>query len=170
MMKIIGFVLLFLLMSNYSLALSATQQTTFTVTINSVFELSIDQGLIDFGKMNPGETKHNMPSSGILVLSKTNNGNPWFLKIDSSSPFASGNNLIQAANFKWSGWTDGAGTWFGMGSNIIRSTPTIAYASAAGEENNLPNGTTNHFKFNLAVPSSQAPGIYTTTVKFTMTE
>lgn len=170
MRNIFGFIFLLLLISSSAFALSATQQTTFTVTINSVFELSIDQGLIDFGKMNPGETKHNIPASGILVSSKTNNGNPWFLKISHTSPFASANNLIPDSNFKWTGWSDGAGKWFGTVNNNIRITPSIAYTSGAGEENNLPNGTTNHFKFKLAVPSNQAPGIYTTTVKFTMTE
>ena len=151
-------------------ALTASQQTTFTVTVSSVFELSIDQGMIDFGRMKPGETKWNVPPSAINVVAKTNSGKPWFLKVSNDSPFNSANYIIPNSNFYWSGWTDGAGKWYGTANDQISTAPKIVYASAAGEENNLPNGTANHFKFKLAVPPNQAPGYYMTTVKFTMTE
>ncbi|MEK7375826.1 MAG: hypothetical protein AABZ57_01480 [Candidatus Margulisiibacteriota bacterium] len=153
-----------------ALALSASQQTTFTVTVSSIFELSIDQGMVDFGRMKPGETKWNMPSSGVNVVAKTNNGKPWYIKVSNSSPLNSANNIIPNNNFYWSGWTDGTGKWYGSASDQISTAPKIVYGSGVGEENNLPNGTANHFKFKLAVPSNQAPGFYMTTVKFTMTE
>jgi hypothetical protein len=126
--------------------------------------------MIDFGRMKPGEIKWNIPSSAVNVVAKTNSGKPWFLKISDSSPFNSANNIIPNDNFYWSGWTDGAGKWYGSANDTISTAPKIVYASGAGEENNLPNGTANHFKFKLAVPSSQAPGFYMTIVKFTMTE
>ncbi len=153
-----------------SWALSATQQTTFTVTVTSVFELSIDQGVIDFGRMRPGETKWNIPASAVNVVAKTNSGKPWYLKLSNDSPFNSANYIIPNSNFYWTGWTSGAGKWYGTANDQMSTAPKIVYASAAGEENNLPNGTGNHFKFKLAVPENQAPGYYMTTVKFTMTE
>lgn len=151
-------------------ALTSSQTSLFTVTVSSVFELSIDQGVVDFGRMKPGETKWNIPSSGISVTARTNSGKPWYLKISSATPFSYGPNMIPYSKFVWTGWTDGAGKWYGTGNNSMTPTPSLVYSSGLGEENNLPNGTGNHFKFKLSVPENQAPGVYTTTVKFTMTE
>jgi spore coat protein U-like protein len=151
-------------------ALTSTQQSLFTVTVSSVFELSIDQGVIDFGRMRPGDVKWNIPSSGITVTARTNNGKPWYLKVSAATPFSFGSYMIPYSKFVWTGWTDGAGRWYGTGNNFMTPTPSLVYASGLGEENNLPNGTNNHFKFKLTVPENQAPGVYTTTVKFTMTE
>lgn len=168
--KILYGVLMFLLIGGSCLALSQSQQATFQVSVASVFELSIDQGFIDFGRMRPGETRGNMPSAGLLVTAKTNSGRPWSLKISDSSAFSSGPYTIPNDNFIWSGWTDGAGRWYGTGKESMTITPTLVYGSGAGEETNLPNGVTNHFRFKLNVPSNQRPGTYQTTVKFTMTE
>ncbi len=151
-------------------AQSTDQQATFTVSVASVFELSIDQGFIDFGRMNPGETKWNMPPAGIMIQAKTNCGNPWYLKISNDSPFSSSSNVISNSHFSWYGWTNGAGKWYGTGENTMSLTPALVYSSGAGEENNMPGGTVNYMKFRLKVPENQAPGNYTTVVKFTMTE
>ncbi|MCX5749797.1 MAG: hypothetical protein NTZ10_06105 [Candidatus Saganbacteria bacterium] len=159
-----------ILTGGISFALSSTQQSTFTVTVSSIFELSIDQGMIDFGRMKPGEVKWNIPPSGVTVTAKTNSGKSWFLKVSASNPFSYGSYMIPYSKFVWTGWTDGAGRWYGTGNNIMTPTPSLVYASALGEENNLPSGTNNHFKFKLSVPENQSPGVYTTTVKFTMTE
>ncbi len=171
MKRIISAAVIFLLIGGISsAALSTNQQATFTVSVASVFELSIDQGFIDFGRMNPGDMKWNMPPAGITVQSKSNSGKPWYLKVSNDSPFSSGSNTIPNSNFSWSGWTDGSGKWYGDGTNQVSVTPTLVYSSGAGEENNLPNGTVNHMKFKLKVPNNQVPGNYTTIVKFTMTE
>ncbi len=159
-----------ILVSGSCFALSSNQQAIFSVSVSSIFELSIDQGVVDFGKMKPGETKWNVPSAGVTVTSKTNNGRAWYLKVSDVSPFTFGELLIPNSNFVWSGWTDGSGKWNGTGNNIMSVTPVLAYSSGVGEENNLPAGVANHFKFKLSVPDKQAPGIYMTTVKFTMTE
>ena len=170
MKKFVLGILIVLSFNGFAFALSASQQATFTVTVNSVFELSIDQGLIDFGKMNPGDQQNNIPSRGLVVTSKTNGGNPWYLKINAAVPFSSGDKIIPNSNFRWSGWSDGSGTWYGTGNNIVNPSPAIAYSSGPGEESNMPAGVLNHFKFKLNVPNNQAPGVYATLVKFTMTE
>ena len=159
-----------MIMAGSSHALTSSQLTTFNVTVSTLFQLSIDQGYIDFGKMKPGETKGNMPPEGVTVQAQTNNGKPWYLKVCNGSPFSYGDEMIPNNNFMWSGWTDGAGKWYGTGNNKMTTTPTIIYESAASEYNNLPNGTNCRMKFRLKVPDDQAPGNYATTVKFTMTE
>lgn len=167
----LAIVLIFCLVSNPLFAAqSATQQATFSVDVATVFELSIDQGFVDFGRMSPGETKWNMPPAGIMVQAKTNCGKPWFLKISNDAPFTSGQNYIPNSNFQWYGWTQGNGKWHGTGENVMSVTPALVYSSGVGEENNLPGGTINFLKFKLKIPNNQAPGNYTTVVKFTMTE
>ncbi len=140
------------------------------VTVNSKFELDIDNGFVDFGRMDPGEKKWNYPNPGITITAKTNDNKPWFLKVNDDTEFASGPYTIPNANFSWSGWSDGAGVWYGDANNTMNVTPSLVYASGIGESNNLPNGTVSHMKFSLDVPGNQAPGTYTTIVYFTMTE
>ncbi len=157
-------------LSACSFALNSSKQATFTVAIASVFELNIDNSSILIDRLKPGEVKNDIPSGGVLVTAKTNNGKPWFVKISNDSPFSNGSTTIPNANFSWKGWTEGTGRWFGTGDEKITLTPALAYASSNVEGNNLPDGTKNHFIFKLAVPEKQAPGIYTTVVQFTMTE
>ncbi len=169
--KWISIFLILAFIGNISFAVqSASQQATFTVDVASVFELSIDQGFIDFGRMSPGETKWNMPPAGIMVQAKTNGGKQWFLKINNDTPFTSGKNVIPNSNFYWYGWSNGTGKWYGTGNNALSVTPALVYSSGPGEENNLPQGTISFLKFKLKVPENQAPGNYITVVKFTMTE
>ena len=163
MKKILAALMIVFLAGGPALALASTQQTIFTVTVASIFELTIDQGVIDFEKMKPGEVKENMPSSGITLTSRTNSGKPWFVKVSNISPFSSGSSVIPNSNFSWSGWSDGSGRWFGSGNNGMTMTPVLAYSSGGGEENNMPAGTNNHFRFRLVVPENQEPGKYMTT-------
>ena len=149
---------------------TVSRTTPISVTVGNYFRLSVDRGSIDFEKMKPGETKDNTPAEGIIVTSKTNVGNPWYLKISDDSPLSSGPFLIPNSNFFWYGWTDGAGTWYGNGNNYMTLIPELMYASGPNETNNLPNGTNNHLKFKLAIPNGQPGGKYISSVKLTMTE
>jgi hypothetical protein len=141
-----------------------------TIQVNPVFQLSIDRGAIDFEKMSKGETKENIPVEGIIIASKTNAGNPWYLKISNDNPFSSGPYVIPNSNFLWYGWTDGHGTWYGTGLDQMSLSPMLMYASAADEGNTLPDGVKNHLKFKLTVPKDQPGGKYITTVRLTLTE
>jgi hypothetical protein len=141
-----------------------------TVTVGNYFRLSIDRGSIDFEKMSGGETKDNVPVEGIIITSKTNVGNPWYLKISNDSPLSTGPYLIPNSNFIWYGWSDGTGRWYGNGTNAMTLVPELMYSSGATESNNLPNGTNNHLKFKLTVPKGQPGGKYITNVKLTLTE
>ena len=149
---------------------SSTRTAPISVTVGSYFRLSVDRGSVDFEKMKPGETKDNVPVEGVIVTGKTNTENPWYLKISNDSPLSSGPYTIPNTNFIWYGWTDGAGTWYGTGTNQLTFVPDLVYASSANEGNNMPNGTNNHLKFKLSIPKGQPGGKYLSNVKLTLTE
>ncbi len=151
-------------------AISANRTTPISITVGSYFRLSVDRGSGDFETMKPGAVKDNVPAEGIIVTSKTNTGNPWYLKISNDNPLSSGPYVIPNSNLIWYGWTDGVGTWYGTGNNPITFVPELMYASGANERNNLPDGTNNHLKFKLTIPSGQPGGKYLSNIKLTMTE
>ena len=153
-----------------SYALSATQEAEIRLEVSSIFNLSIDQGFIDFEKMKPGDVKWNLPYSALTTTCQTNRDNPWYLKISNEGALSSGMNTISNSNFYWYGWTEGSGIWYGLKENILNTTPTIVYSASAGEYSNYPAGTKNAFKFKLKVPADAKPGVYKTAIKFTMTE
>ncbi len=144
--------------------------TPISVQIGSVFTLSADRGTADFTTMKPGETKDNVPPEGIIITSKTNDGNPWFLKISDTSPLSAGPYVIPNSNLIWYGWSDGKGTWYGNGTNAFTFVPSLMYASSMTETNNLPDGTNNHLKLKLTIPPGQPGGKYISTIQLTMTE
>ncbi|MFH1709670.1 MAG: hypothetical protein ABH860_01195 [bacterium] len=149
---------------------SVTRTAQISVTVGNYFRLSVDRSSIDFEKMKPGDVKDNVPVEGVIVTSKTNTGNHWYLKISNDSPLSSGPYVIPNSNFIWHGWTDGAGVWCGDGTNQMTFVPELVYSSGITEGNNLPNGTNNHLKFKLSIPKGQPGGKYLSTVKLTMTE
>jgi hypothetical protein len=140
------------------------------VIVGNLFSLSADRGTADFVTMKPGETKDNVPPEGIIITSKTNDGNPWFLKISDTSPLSAGPYVIPNSNMIWYGWTDGKGTWYGNGTNAFTFVPSLMYASSMTETNNLPDGTNNHLKLKLTIPPGQPGGKYISTIQLTMTE
>jgi hypothetical protein len=147
-----------------------TRTCNLSVTVGNYFRLSVDRGSIDFEKMRPGEVKDNVPVEGVIITSKSNTGNPWYLKISNDSPLSSGPYVIPNSNFIWYGWSDGAGAWYGTGNNQMTFVPELMYASGATEYNNMPDGISNHLKFKLTVPRGQPGGKYISNVKLTLTE
>jgi hypothetical protein len=156
--------------SNSPMETNIIRNAKIIVTILPYFRLSVDRGTIDFDKMSPGQTKDNIPVEGVIVTSKSNTGNPWYLKISNDNPLSNGPYMIPNSNFIWYGWTDGSGRWYGNGTDQMSLTPMLAYSSGVIEGNNLPNGTNNHLKFKLTIPKGQSGGKYITTVRLTMTE
>ncbi len=143
---------------------------TAKVHVESIFELSVDRSDVDFFSMKPGTESLNKPDSGIKVTTKSNAGLPWQLGVDVLDEFRSGVNTIPAENLTWTGWTTGAGHWFGTGKQALSLASVVAYASAADESVNIPKGTDNFFKFSLHLPEKQAPGDYRTVIRFTLTQ
>ncbi len=151
-------------------AAATTQEAEVNVEVESVFSISVDQGFVDFERMKPGEVKWNIPYTALTTTSKTNRNNPWYLKINTIGDLTSGDSNIPSQNLSWYGWTQGLGTWYGRKENPLTTTPILVYSSAPSEYSNFPGGTQNTFKFKLRVPENTKPGIYSTTIKFTMTE
>jgi hypothetical protein len=143
---------------------------TARVTVEQVFSISVDRDTIDFYNMKPGESRMDVPPTGIRVTTKSNTGNPWFLKIKAVEPLTSGRNAIPNENFKWYGWTEGSGTWYGTGKENLLATSMVTYASSLSEGLNADPGVANVFKFKLDVPQNQAAGSYESTVQFILTE
>ena len=151
-------------------ASSTTQVAIVKVQVESVFELSLDRTDVDFAAMKPGTIKYDIPATGIRVITKSNTGRKWMLKVNTVSELRSGDNTIDNQNFSWYGWTEGRGKWYGTGSDTLTLTPATAYESSDSEGLNLPWGTSNVFKFRLNVPQTQKAGNYETVVRFTLTE
>ncbi len=149
---------------------SGSRTADISVTVGDLYALSVDRGTVDFEKMTPGQTKDNVPVEGVILLSQTNQGNPWFLKISSDSPLSSGPDIIPGSNFIWYGWTDGKGIWHGNGTDQINLVPMLMYSSGATETYAGVDGVKNHLKFKLTVPKGQPGGRYMTNVKVSMME
>lgn len=169
-MKNIVLILTFIILMMGQVYAATVQNATVTVKINPIFSISIDRDDIDFGIMKPGQTKYDIPATGIKVNVKSNTGNPWYLKLNNTDDLSSGSAIISNDNFYWYGWTEGKGKWYGTGTDQLTTTPIVAYASTDQEGLNMPNGTNNYFKFKLKVPQDQVGGRYETTVQFTITE
>ncbi len=162
----------FLLLSSVApvFADSATQLAIAKVTVDTVFELSLDRTDIDFGQMSPGEVKNDIPASGIKVISKSNSGKKWYLRVNAIDKLRDGDQAIDNSHFFWYGWSEGKGRWAGTGNDMFSTLPMLAYESSSEEGINLPLGTKNVFKFKLDVPPDQKAGRYETVVRFTLTE
>lgn len=170
MKKVLIAIGVILLLQGEAWCLTATQEADVRVEVESIFTISIDQGFINFERMKPGEVKWNIPYTALTTTCKSNRGNPWYIKVSTNGDLLSGDALIPNQNFYWYGWTLGRGTWYGTKENQLTITPVLAYAASADEYFNYPNGTQNAFKFKLKIPENARPGIYSTSVKFTMTE
>ena len=168
--RLAGIVLGLILACSATPILAVDVSVTARVTVEEVFTLSIDRDAIDFYNMKPGESRYDIPPTGIRVTTKSNSGNPWYLKIRATEPLSSGKAIIPYDKFAWYGWSEGSGSWYGTGKEHISSLPQIAYASTLSEGLNASPGVANVFKFKLEVPSNQQAGSYETTVQFILTE
>jgi spore coat protein U-like protein len=170
-------------------AASQTNDATVKVTVSVIFSLSLPDS-VDIGSMNPGDWKEATTAAGYAnaVICTSNTGNPWYLKISAAGPLADGPNIISLDNFSWlstyagnknspyQSLNEGLHHNPAAGYVTFTQSPELVYTSGLGaslnDNNNLPLGTEIQFKYALSVPSDPAPlpGIYTTTIDYTMTE
>ncbi len=169
--KIVVLSLISFFMAGFTYAVNVdTAIVNARVEVASVFEISLDRPDIDFGEMRPGETKTDIPATGIKVKAKTNTGNRWYLLMNAISELRFGDKYIDNKYFSWYGWSEGQGKWYATGETPMSLVPFTVYESTTDEGINLPNGTTNVFKFKLDLPRDQVAGKYETIVRFTLTE
>ena len=159
-----------------------------TVTVPSVFNLSLSTYSVDFGSVKYGEWKE-VPSTGYAnrAVCKSNTGNAWYVKIRADGPLSSGTDSIPLSNLRWmSTYAGNAASPYQDLSSGLRHKPAEGYiefttsdelvyssgTSSPNDNSNLPDGTEVQFKYSLQVPDNPAPlsGSYTTVVRYTMTE
>ena len=159
-----------------------------SVTVPSVFNLTLNVYSVDFGSVRYGDWKE-VPSTGYAnrAVCKSNTGNAWYLSIKADGPLSSGTETIPLANFKWmSTYAGNAASPYQDLTSGLRHKPAdgyiaftvsdeLVYSSGTGipnDNSNLPEGTEVQFKYSLQVPDNPAPlaGSYTTIVRYTMTE
>lgn len=135
-------------------------------------EISTDHRPLSFGLMRLGEEKE-LAQSGVyhnqITCSSTNAG-AWYLKINLLQPLASGAETIPLENFQWQlVWASGNGTPVGSYHyKAFNLFPDLVYTSGPGE---AAGGNIDlQFKYSLKIPENQLSGVYSTTIRFTLTE
>lgn len=137
----------------------------------AAFSVTLNFPSIDFGSLNMGDIRYDVPDTGITATCRTDQGNPWQLKIRADQPLThmeSPASFIPNTNFFWYGISSNV-----PGNNSLDKTQEdftmerTVYTAPAGEGD---PGTEITLKFKVVVPRLIQSGIYATTVIFTFTE
>ena len=138
----------------------------------AALDLSTDNRSLSFGLMQLSEqqtlaqygTYHNE------VTCSSTNGITWYVKINLLQPLSSGGESIPIERFQWElVSTSGTGTIAHTGQFTPFSlTPDLVYLSGANEASGEP--VRLRFRYSLNIPDAQVHGVYSTTVRFTLTE
>lgn len=139
----------------------------------AVFSLSVDSQPLSFDVMDPGQTKELISQGNYHneVTCQSTNGTTWYLKIHVTSPFTSGSGTIPLENFQWmlSEVQNGTGSSQNIGVyNAFTTSPALVYIS--GSSDNSGNQVKARFKYQLILPANQTSGVYSTIVRYTLTE
>jgi len=139
---------------------------------NAAIEITTDHRPLTFAVMQLGEEKE---LSGLgayhnLISCSSTNGNTWYLKISVLQPLTAGQEAIPLENFRWQmAWTNGTGTvtnpYQFKGFSLF---PDTVYISGPNEATG--SAVDFQFKYQLKIPEAQVSGVYSTTVRFTLTE
>jgi len=138
----------------------------------AVFSIELNYYSIDFGDMNMGDYKDDVPSNGLIVTCTTDSGQQWTLKIRDEWPLSHVSNpasVIPDTRFKWYGLTTSDSA---TNTSLVTTREDFTfekniYTGNAGEG---ANGTDITLKFELTLPPVLQSGTYATTVVFTFTE
>lgn len=137
----------------------------------AVFSVDLNFYSIDFGSLDMGDIKDDVPGIGIMVTCRTDQGNPWQLKIRADRPLTHMENpasFIPNTNFFWYGVSSNVPSNNSLDRNQEDFTlEKTVYTAPAGEG---ATGTEIILKFKVIVPRPIQSGIYTTKVIFTFTE
>ena len=137
----------------------------------ATFSITLNFNSMDFGSLNMGDIKDDVPGIGITATCRTDQGNSWQLKIRADRPLTHMENpasFIPNTNFFWYGVSTNA-----IGNNSLDrnqedfTIERTVYTALVGEGD---PGTEITLKFKVIVPRPVQSGIYTTRVIFTFTE
>ncbi len=137
--------------------------------LHAAFSIETDLTSINFGTMNPDQTRGDVPSQGITVRCTTDQNNPWYLRLHLETPLTNVNNpssFISNENFWWYGMsTTGSGTLVMDEQDF--SIERVAYTAPTGEGG---SGVDVKLQFKLTVPSNVQSGPYSTRIILTLIE
>ena len=137
----------------------------------ATFSINLNFYSIDFGNLNMGDIKDDVPGIGLKVTCTTDQANPWQLRIRTERPLTNTmdpSSFIPNSNFFWYGIS----TSVPDNGSLVRSqedfTVERTVYTAPGTEGNP--GTDITLKFKVVVPRPVQSGAYTTKIVFTFTE
>jgi len=138
---------------------------TATVTVSSIFNMSLDSTMIDFGTVEPGSASQR---KSLTISCLTNNNKPWVISMNSQGPLSYDRYEIPNSNFKWeAALRRGSGTVTSSGE--MDTTPRNIYlAGMVDYITEEPVDVTLSMYVN--VPHGQVAGQYRTIVTLTMYE
>lgn len=144
----------------------------FNSAADAGLSISTDNRAIDFGQILPGEAKElaYLGSYHNEIICNSTNQKMWYVKVNLLNPLSQGVNTIPTENFKWQlNWTDGEGTIpNSYNFKELSLFPELTYMSNISDSQG--NDIHLRFKYYLEIPQAQAMGIYTTVIRFTLTE
>lgn len=161
----IGFILIFGLST---ILLHASEAKALSIELTNY-------NIIDFGEMNPGDIKDDVPPDGLVVRCTASSGTSgWTLKIKIDHPLTHVDNpasIIPNTNFKW--YVESTSDTDNTSANInqreeITTYDKTAYTGATSEEQ-----TNITLKFQLELPPALQWGTYNTSyghIILTLTE
>ncbi len=155
------------LLSFSSLSHASQQDTPLvaTVEVRSIFKISIQSTMLNFGTVDPGISS----SKKIVPIScTTNNNNAWSVSVNVQSPLAYEQYEIPLSNFKWEISTLN-GTGQVVPSGEMSLSPNNFY-TAALDENITETPIELALSLYVDVPRGQVAGTYRTIVIITMHE
>ena len=138
----------------------------------AALQLSTDHRSLFFGVMQLGEEK-TLANAGTYqneVTVSSDGGQLWYLKISLIQPLTSGANEIPLDALAWQVTNAGGSGTLTQGSEPrpFQLTPDLVYISGPNETAGAP--VTLQFRYRLTVPQAQASGVYSTTIRFTLSE
>lgn len=141
-----------------------------SVVVLPVFEVTLDNNYLDFGRVGPGESVTLKPGTYYNTLkSVSNKGIKYYLKIyilgDIIGP---GGNKLPPASFKWKVYdVKGSGEAV-TGWQEFSAKPVIVYTSAPEDE--AGSETEIQFQYRLDLPAQARGGHYSLKVAYMLTE
>ncbi len=146
---------------------SSQQDTPLTasVSVNSVFKISLQTTMLDFGAVEPGSSS---ARKDVIVSCSTNNNRAWSVSIGVRAPLTFESYEIANSNFKWNATLQNGGGQI-TGAGQMNTTPIDFYV--AGTDDYITEDPVNlNLSLYVDVPSGQVAGKYTTVVLITMHE
>ncbi len=146
--------------------------SVFAVPAFAALKFSTDGRPVAFGMMRLGEEKI-LQQSGTYhnqITCSSTDGQPWYLKVNVLQPLTTGAETIPLEQFGW--WltsTTGRGT--AAHPNMFTPfslVPDTVYLSSTNEASGT--AVTFQFRYQLKIPERQVSGVYSTTIRFTLTE